>query len=453
MEQFRKVNSLQLYTFWKNLSVGLLMIIAMMTFTKLLPFYISPVISLACAAILFSLLYNNKFSSETSCALIPYCIFYCFISYSFISIVINVLYAWGIIIVPPETIFFNYPYVPSLLMMPISFITMLILYARRKSLRICVDCVRHNGEHTERGQLGKILRTESVFQMRNLIILFGSISVIIWTYYLLYYVNISLNARDWYVFTWLTIIAFILDEVYFLFRYYNLYLDLKESNEIISEEEVRDMTAKTYLRFYVICENNIFVDTRAIDPSAPYKEIIDTPFQTKRNVNGISVDEVRRIISNMTGVNGGELKFFFGRKIDPATKRSILRYFYFIEPDENGNPPALRINGEWMDYDIIKKLYVNNPGRLSTLSVSDTTRLAKIILTEKIFDDKGFRKSKIKTYNPTFNLIDVRNSNLDFQDDKWLKIYNFNSDTPMYRLRRWWRDIAGKNSDNSRTWN
>lgn len=282
---------------------------------------------------------------------------------------------------------------------------------------------------------------ESHFQLRNLTIVFGVLTAVVWIYYCVFYVNINLNARDWYIFTWLTIIFFILDELYFISRYYNLYLDLKENDEIITPEELQDMTAKTYLRFYVICGNNIYVDAHAIDPKTPYKEIIDTPFFTKRSVNGISVDEVRRIIRKMTGKDG-ELRFFYGRKSSDLKNHSILRYFYFLDGTIEDNTP-LNTDGEWMDYEKIKYLYSNNPGRLAEISVADTTRLATIILTEKIFDENGYRKSKIKFYNPSFNLIDVRKSNLDFQDDKWVNISLFNSDTPFYSIKRKWRQMFG----------
>ena len=139
----------------------------------------------------------------------------------------------------------------------------------------------HNETLSGRSTIGSIFSHEAHFQLRNLMIMFGVLSVLIWTYYLVFYVNININSRDWYIFTWLTIIVFILNEVYFIARYYNLYLDLKESNEIITPEELNDMTAKTYLRYYVICGNYIYVDTHALDPSAPYKEIIDTPFSQK----------------------------------------------------------------------------------------------------------------------------------------------------------------------------
>jgi membrane protein len=449
MEDLRKVSSMQLYLFWKNLSIGLLTIIAMFSFSKLLPFYLSPVVSLISAAVLYTLLYNNKLKHQSSCMIVPYAIFFCLIAYTFFTILINVLAAWGLIKLPPEIIFFNNPYIPSLVMNPICFVTLLIIYFRRHNLRLCVNCKLHNGDSYERGNLGAILSKESHFQLKNLIIMFGILSAMIWAYYLLVYININVSARDWYVFTWLTIIAFVIDEVYFLFRYYNLYLDLKERNEIITPQELADMTAKTYLRFYVICGNSLYVNPHTLDPKAPYREVIDTPFFTKRSVNGITLTEVRRIIERMTGLEG-ELRFFYGRKSPDMSKHSLLRYFYFLDgPTCEYND--IPVDGEWMDFERIKQIYSNNPSRLSPISVADITRLATIVLTEKIFDSRGMRKSKIKTYNPSFSLEDVRHSELDFQDDKWIRISMFNSDTRLYRIKRWWRGISGK-SNNRNQW-
>ena len=117
----------------------------------------------------------------------------------------------------------------------------------------------------------------------------------------------------------------------------------------------------------------------------------------------------------------------------------IDRYFYFIdiEPDKQ-----LKLQGEWMNYDLIQHIYSTNPGKLASLSVSDTTRLATIILTEKTFDETGKRKFKIKKYRPSFNLYEVRNSELDFQDDKWIRVSLFNSDVRFYRIKKLWYKIV-----------
>lgn len=451
MNDLNKVSSEQLFLLWKNLTIGLLTIVVMITFTKLLPYYLSPIISLLCAAGLYTLLYNHKYNESTSCMLVPYIVFFCLISYSFVTIILNILHVWGFIFLPGEFIFFSNPYVPSLLMCPICFIVVLVMYFRRNNLRVCAGCALNPREGYENGKLTHIMKYETTLQIKNLLILFGGLTVVIWSYYLLVYINININSRDWYIFTGLLIISFILDELYFIFRFYNLYLDLKENDEIITPEELSDMTAKTYLRFYVVCGNYMYVDNKTFDPKNPHRQLIDTPFFTKRSVNGITIPEVDRIIRRMSGVDDGELKFFFGRRMSDMTSHSILRYFYFLN-GEIADYPQLNASGVWMDFDDIKKIYMKSPGRLSNITVTDITRLATIMLTEKIFDEDGFRKSKIKKYSPSFNLMEVRKSDIDFQDDKWIKISMFNSDTSLYRFKRWWRGLFGKKDNTSGSW-
>ncbi|MDE6095491.1 MAG: hypothetical protein K2G52_04820 [Muribaculaceae bacterium] len=450
MEDLGKVNSIQLYNLWKNLTVGMTTVIAMMTFSKLLPFYLSPVVSIICAAFLYVYIYNSKESRESSCMIVPYALMYCLLAYSFVTIGLNVVYAWGITTVPDELVFFTNPFIPSLILNPVAVVVMVIIMARRRRLHLCMDCRMRNGDSHERGVLGDIFESESQFQLKNLAIVFFVLSCVIWAYYITFYINININARDWYIFTWLTIIFFLLDELYFVARYYNLYLDMKENNEIITPDQLNDMTAKTYLRFYVICGNYVYVDPHSIEPKAVYKEVIDTPFVTKRTMNGIPADEVRRIIVKMTGYDNGELRFFFGRKSNDLSKHSLLRYFYFLDGDIS-DYQDMNVDGEWMDYEKIKYLYMHNPGKLAEISVADTSRLATIMVTEKTFDEQGFRKSRIRNYTPSFNLIDVRKSNLDFQDDKWIEVSLFNSDTPLFRIKRWWRKFRG-NSKKDNSW-
>lgn len=435
MEEFKKVNSVQLYMMWKNLSIGLVCFIALVALTNLFPFYMAPAVSLILSAFLYTMLYNNRNSNEKSCMVTVLAFFYCFITYSFVTIIINLAYAWGYILLPEEFIFFNDNYVPGLWLCPISAVVMFVVYLRKDKLQMCVNCRISRGEAYERGKLGKIMIHETRLQLRLVAIMFFILSALIWSYYLFVYIEINLNSRDKFVFNWLIILSVLITELYFAFRYYNLYLDLKESNELISPEDLSNAGAQTYLRFYVVCSDYMYVNPKSIDPLKPYMEIIDTPFETTMSVARVTVEDARHAIEEMTGVNGGELRFFFGRRSSNTNSRSLLRYFYFLD----GTPedyPHLNVEGEWMDFNKIKSIYSKSPGRLSTLSVADITRLATIILTEKLFDERGFRKNKIKSYNPSFSLADVRNSDLDFQDDKWIRISLFNSDTPFFKFKR-----------------
>ena len=45
-------------------------------------------------------------------------------------------------------------------------------------------------------------------------------------------------------------------------------------------------------------------------------------------------------------------------------------------------------------------------------------------------------------YKPTFNMSEIRTGNYDFQDDKWMRISIFNSDTKLYRMKRAIRNLT-----------
>lgn len=441
MQDLNKVNATQLFYFWKNFSIGLLVMIVTLVLSKILPFYFSPIVGLVAAAFLYTLLYNNRVSILSTCMVVPYSIFYCVIVYSFVSIILNVVDIWNIISIPKELSFFNYPYIPALILDPVCLFTLLVFYLRRNRLTICIDCKVSKGLSMERGKLGEIISAESRLQLVNMIWLFAVLSVIMWVYYLIWYCqNAIVNGKDWYVFVWLNVIAIILDEIYFAARYYNIYLDLKDSGEIITEEELNDMTTKTYIRYYVICGNNIFLNNHEADPFVENRFVIDTPFVTKRNVNGMTTAEVLGIIQRMCGIKSGSLKFFFGRKME-LSKHRVLRYFYYLDGDVD-NYPDMNVNGEWVNFEEVKIVYNEMPQLMARPLLIDLSRLITIVLTQKLFDSRGYRKLKLKSYQPTISLTEVRDGDYDFQDDKWIRISMYNSDTRGFQWRKWFNKLS-----------
>lgn len=447
MQDLRKIDYMQLYNFWKTFALCLLAIIVVFTLTKVLPSVLSPVFALFCAGFLYNMVVRSRTESG-QCALVPYVVFMSLIIYAFVSIILNIMCAWKLITLPIEVIFYEGEYIASLVYLPVAFVTVMVFIVRRDKIHLCRDCRFTNADTLILNQVHKIFEHEARYQLRNLAALFGLLTILVWGYYKLFYEDIAVNNRDWYVFQWLVIIVMLLDEVYFIMRYYNLYLDLKENDEVVTPHEIEDMTAKTYLRFYVICGNKMYFVRHHKSAESKYGEVIETPFFTKRNVNGIVQSEVQNIIRAMTG-QPGELRFFYGRRTG-LKGHTLLRYFYFID-EIDGKTPELTTQGEWFDFDEIKSIYSNDPARMAQISVIDTTRMSTIILTSKLYDERGIRRNSIRSYRPNFNLHDLRHCDLDFQDDKWVRISMFNSDTPMFRLKRFWRRLIGRNIEGSNT--
>ena len=316
MDIFRKVNAVQLYLFWRNLAVSLLVFVATIAFSQMLPPFLSSVVSLVCAGVLYSMMYTNKIYHNSSCMIIVYAFFLILMTYTFFTITLNLLFYLRIVDTSWNFILFEIdPFLPSLVLIPIGTIVLAYIYLRSGKLALCTDCKISRGDMYSRGKLGFILNQEAKYQLRNLLSLFFSLSLIMWTYYLLFYININVNSRDKYVFIWLAVICFIIDEIYFIFRYYNLYMDLMENDEVLNEEDLESISNTIYLRVYIISGNSVYVnpDTPALDN--PEKNVIDTPFFFKVPEYEIDNNEkVSEYVGNMIGYENGELKPFFKQR-------------------------------------------------------------------------------------------------------------------------------------------
>lgn len=438
---------MQLYYLWRNLAISLLCVGVVMGGAHILPYYMAPALSLFLCGMLYTMIWNNNISENSGCMVVVETMLYSLLTYTFISIILVVIQVLELYHFPNEIIFFNDPYLPSLILLPTSFSVSLYAFLFKKSMPAYkfFRSQYGGGAVKERGYFGMISNKETSFQLKNMVGLFAVLTAIVWYYYLNVYVSVNQNGRDWYVFLWIVVISVMLDEVYFMMRYYNLYLDLQEHNEIITPEELRDVTAHTYLRFYVICGEYVYIDREAFDRLNQKKGVFDTPFITKRTVNGIPTTEVRNIVERMTGQPGGELKFFYGRHLAGVDKHSLLRYFYFLDGDIS-DYQDMKEKGEWVHFNEVKKIYNIDPLHIATNALSDLSRLSTIILTERTYDEDGYRKNKIKSYKGNLTLADVRRCNLDFQDDKWLHIADFNSDTKFFKLKKFLRELAGKKS-------
>ena len=448
MEALRKINSMQLYYLWRNLAISLLCIGLVMCGSHVVPYYMAPIVSLLLSAMLYTMLWNNYVSGERGCMVVVETMLYTLVCYTFISILLVVIELLELYRFPNEIIFFNDPYLPSLILLPTGLcVTLFALFFRNRMPSYRRFRMEYGGVR-ERGYYGVVTNREMDIQLRNLAVIFALLTCVVWSYYLFSYVNVNRNARDWYVFVWIVVIVVILDEIFFMIRYYNLYLDLYEHNEIITPEELRDITARTYLRYYVICGEYIYLDRHAFDRLNQTKDVLDTPFITKKTVNGVPTSEARIIVENMTGKKDGELRFFFGRHLAGVDKHSLLRYFYFLDGDIKDHAD-MGADGEWIHFDEVKKIYNDTPLGMAANAVNDLSRLSTIMLTEKTYDEEGYRKNKIRSYKSSLTLSDVRKSRIDFQDDKWIKIANFNSDTKFFRLKKFLREAAGKMSGSS----
>lgn len=434
MDNLNKVTLKHIFQLWRNFTLSYLFLIVLILLCKYMPVYLSPIISLLSATILYTLIKSFNRSDYDSCQITLYSAFVSLLLYSIILIALNILYSLDIISIENEFLFINRPFKPILLYAPIALIVSTYIYKRKSNLSICINCKIDNGDSFEKGIIGRTQKYESYSQLKNNIYVYLTLTIVTWLYYQFTYVNININQRDSFVFVWFVLIVVIINIIYFSIRYYNLFLDLKESNQIIIDEDSELMhNTYTYLRYYVICGNNIYLTKN------DSKKKIDTPFFIKLDASKISIEEATKIIKKSIGIDNGELRFYYGRISQKPLRNKMLRYFYFLK----GNTEEYKIDkgGQWFNYDEFKSIYLNEPNKLNNILIADTTRLARIIIAEKTYDEKGNRKIKLNNYKPSFDLFDVYNSNINFQDNNWIRISLFNSDSKFYKLRKIFRTV------------
>lgn len=450
MKGIFKINSIRVYSMWQNVAYSLVAVILMLLLSALFPSYIAPVISSFAAIALYFLAYNEK-SRRNNCMMMPGAVFLSLISYTLLSLLLNILDLWVTRInIWYELSFFTDPYIPILLYAPIITATALGFLLTREKNNVCTDCQILNGNWRERGQIGQILHRQSKFELKNLIIVFGLLTLTSWLYFFFGYNDVNFTARDTFVFVWFPLIIIICDVFYFANRYFRIYLDLQQLDLVASPQEIEEMPMQTWVRYYVVCEDSMYLNFNAKDEINKESNIpvIETPFIISNQTNGISEGEAEKVIQSLTGVKDGKLKFFFERTSADNRKNIVVRFFYFLPGEVEMYPQLKNVAGTWVSSNKFKTLHYSNPSiRLSPMLNIDMTRLVTILITSKTYNEKGERRTKLKQYHPSFNFEELKNSKLDFQDNTWLRVSYFNSSTPNFRLKRFWRNITRSNNN------
>lgn len=441
MKDLFKVNILQLYLFWKNLSIAMVLLMVLLAISTFMAPIFSLGVAFVVAIVIYARIYANKTSHHPTYMLVGYALMVSVLIYTFVCLALVLIHIWTPLVFKDEFLLLNRPFLPILMLAPVCFCTLSYCYLNRGRLHRRLD--RMFGVETDyflKGKLGAILTHESARQMRILILLFGVLTIINWCYYGWFFYNDTVtNGRDIYIFFWLNIVGITIFLIYLLIHHYELSHELKDSGRLITPEEVSRLGVKTYIRYYVICGDYIYLSPDIPSNEYPTQSMVDTPVFNERSGVTFSDEEVAETVKSLIG-KPGELKFFCAFSIPGLNNQIVARYFYFLD----GKPedyPALDVPGQWYAVAELQKIHKNRPHGLSSYLVADCLRLLTILNTEKNYDERGNRRFKIKSYMASLSLVDIRRSDIDFQSDKWIDISRFNADMPFFRLRRFFRSF------------
>lgn len=415
---------------WRSwaLSIGARALLLLLSLA--MPYEWLPVVAFALEVLLFLMVRANREASLPTCFLTPFVMTRILFWSAVVMTVISILGAHGVLarwfeLVNPEV-----PYIPILILGPISVIVTGWAVWRRNDFGFCVDCRMRHGTPAERGFLGKLFSQEGRYQVRFLLGLSIVITVTSWLYYAFVYINVNLNRPDKFFFVWLPLIFYVVSLVYMAMRYFTIW---SYYDQELAVSNVR--RPDTTLLRYIILDHERICLTEPDATLSPMARGYDTPATvTLPRRDNVPVYEARGYFREMVGSDGFAIRFMY-RSTDAGGDSNVFHYLVNVaDPSQVENGP---LHGRWVTIPELERLLNND--MLAPMMAAEIHRLYTVTMAWKTYDRRGRRLYKIKNYRPTFRLRDIQNWEVDFNDSQWLRVAVNNQDRPFYSLKRFWR--------------
>lgn len=419
----KKCNNLSHYSpfmIWRNYVIGILPLALVPVFIFVLPFGVCQFLTLAMTFGLFAFVRCNRVSRSETCMLIPFTSARALLALTVVYVVIDFAFHD----LPEGTI---KPY-KALIVSVVTFLVVLGTEWRGGRNSLCIDCMMRNGSPFERRILGHIYSSENHYLVPRLLLIVGLVVALGWGYWYFGYKQAYYEWSDSLVFYLLPLIVFVFDACILVYRYYLLYTFGHEQPSTIVEGTKK-------LRVILICGNRACY---AIGKDG----LLDTPFTVDDTFSEIiSSGVVREYMTKSVGVS--TMKFCYGT-IDIRSRKAVEHYFCFVDSEDVVRQFAADegVQLQWMEKDEIAANFRSD--KFSPFAVAEISRVFNIMVTSKIFDLSGRRKIKLRGYVPPLSIDEIRNSDVDFSDNRWMILSRFNKSNSFYWLRvLWYKYIEG----------
>ncbi len=293
---------------------------------------------------------------------------------------------------------------------------------------LCIDCMMRNGSPFERRILGHIYSSENHYLVPRLLLIVGLVVALGWGYWYFGYKQVYYEWSDSLVFYLLPLIVFVFDACILGYRYYLLYTFGHERATVLAE-------GTKSLRVILICGNRVCY-------TAGKDGLLDTPFTLEDSFSEVlSAGVVRSFMTKNVGAS--TMKFCYGT-IDIRSHKAVEHYFCFVDSEDVVRQFAADegVQLQWMEKDEIAANFRSD--KFSPFAAAEISRVFNIMVTSKIFDLSGRRKIKLRGYVPPFSIDEIRNSDVDFSNNRWMILSRFNKSISFYRVRLlWYKYIEG----------
>ena len=389
-----------------------------------------PVLAFLLEFILFLRIRINRNAELPTCYLMPFVMSRILFWSGLIMLIIDQLNVHGYSERWFELVNPNLPYIPILVLAPVTAVIAGWAVWRKHNLRFCEDCRMRFGTPAERGFLGKMFSQEGRYQVEFTMTLGIILTVVEYLYYFLAYINVNINTSDKFFFVWLPTIFYGVSLVTMALKYISLWSYYDQ--EITGNNVRRPDT--TQLRYLIFDNEKLYL----VEPDnvlSPLSRGLDTPATiTLNRREDVPLYEARQYFQQLEVGSDFELRLMY-KSIDAGGDSNVFHYIVTLT-DPNSIADS-RLRGNWYTLPELERLL--NSNSLSSMLAAEIHRLYTITMAWKTYDRSGRRLYKIKNYRPTFRLRNIQNWDVDFNDPHWLRVAVNNQDKPFYQVKRFWR--------------
>lgn len=413
------VSSCSPFIIWRNYALGAVSVSIVPLFIMLLPAGWCQFGTLLLSLLLFSFVRYNRKSKVETCVLIPYIAARSLLILTVAFVVIDIFNSGRLIEVKP---------IKAMLIPIIIFFVLILMKLKGLKNVLCVDCLLRNGSVCERQALGHIYERENRYLVPRQIKVSIIGIIIVWGYEIFLGEFFNDISYDEFILYFLPLIIVSVDLLMLRFRYFLIRV-YRRYDKFETRQEVP--VGMKRLRITVISGDLVYYVSQKELYETPF--IVDTQFEEK-----ISIGFAKSYMGEyLNFVNVGFIRFCYG-SLDFEQKRSVEHYFCFVDNKKSLNKFEEKhgVSGVWMTKEELINNHYNN--KFTPFVTAELSRIFRIMTTSKIYDIDGYRKINLKGYIPNFSISEIKDSDIDFSDNRWVYLSKFNNDVNFAKIRLFW---------------
>lgn len=425
-----------IFALWTNwvISVGFLTLPILIA--PSVPHRFLPLVPLILVGVIAVLDRRNRNQQSPNCFRIPHLVQFV-LFFSSIVLFIDILYKTNCEIneLIGQPVNLSHPLLPALNIYPVATIICLVNIIRGNKSRACRSCRNRHGKDIDRGLIGVLYNREAKLQIRLLFIISLILTLATWIYYIFFYVNVSINRTDSFIFALCPLLCYVISLIYLGIRYYSNWVYYCQSSTATDITEQKGTT----IRYIVVCGDKILLKTpnEPIASSNSDEMKVDVPLKiTLPFKETISENEAYNYFTSAANQQTAETRLIY-ESCAPGMFKNIFHYIVFVK---DADQVAATFAGEWFTLAEVNEMIRS---RIAAFSLgAELSHIYTITMAWKTYDKSGHRRYGIKNYKPTFRLKDMPSWDVDYNDHNWLYVAEVNEDKPFYRLRRLWHKLT-----------